>query len=283
MILSVLFVIASSNILQGQEDARPNVESETIVRGVENEAGEEYELIVTLPSNFNKDTTYKVLYYLDGWWLSELVRGSYRLHTLTKEMEEVILVGISINGDEDAWNKQRNKDYTPSAYSKEKMNVSMMAGTIELNKETTGEAEAFIRFMKGVVFEEIESSYKIEKETRGILGHSFGGLFGYYCLVNHNELFKNYILISPSIWWNKSEFVSTENIENIKRDVDVYVVVGESESKMLITPIRKVTNELNKLKGERNKIESKEYEGLDHHSILPIGIYEGLEIMYREE
>jgi hypothetical protein len=198
-------------------------------------------------------------------------------------MEEVILVGLSVKEDEDAWNKQRSIDYTPSIYDKEKMKVSMKSGTVDLGKETTGGAAEFIRFMKSAVFDEIESTYNIDKETRGILGHSFGGLFGYYCLIKHTEMFKNYLLISPSIWWNKSEFVITDNIKKIKRDVNVYLVVGKAESNMLINPIRKIAAELEEIKNERNRIESKEYEGMDHHSILPTGIYEGIGMIYRKE
>ena len=283
IVLSVLFLILSIKSIQGQEEDRHKNELETIIKEVESDEGKKYELIITLPINYNDERTYKTLYYLDGWWLSDLVKGSYRINYLTKEMEEVILVGLSIKGDEDAWNKQRNKDYTPSKYDKEKMKITMKSGTVVLKEETTGGAEEFIRFMKGVVFDEIESTYNIDKESRGILGHSFGGLFGYYCLINHTEFFKNYILISPSIWWNKSEFLAIENIKRIKRDVNIYVVVGKSESKMLITPIRKMTEGLEEIKNERNRIESKEYEGMDHHSILPTGIYEGLELIYRKE
>ena len=193
IILSILFLILSIKSIQGQEEGRHQIESETIIREIESEAGNKYELIVTLPINYNDEKTYKVLYYLDGWWLSELVKGSYRINFLANEMEEVILVGLSIKGDEEAWNKQRNKDYTPSIYDKEKMKITMKSGTVELKEETTGGAEDFIRFMKRVVFDEIESTYNIDKETRGILGHSFGGLFGYYCLINHTGIFKNYI------------------------------------------------------------------------------------------
>ena len=279
----MLFLILSVESMQGQNAGKHEIELERIIKDIESEAGKKYELIVTLPINYNDDKTYKVLYYLDGWWLSELVKGSYKINDLANEMEEIILVGLSIKGDEDAWNKQRNKDYTPSIYDKEKMKISMKSGTVELDEETTGGAEEFIRFLKRVVFDEIESTYNIDKETRGILGHSFGGLFGYYCLINHTEIFKNYILISPSIWWNKSEFLTTENIKKIKRDVNIYLVVGKSESKMLISPIRKMTDELEEIKNDRNRIESKEYEGMDHHSILPTGIYEGIEILYRKE
>ena len=44
-----------------------------------------------------------------------------------------------------------------------------------------------------------------------------------------------------------------------------------------------MTAELEKIENEKNRIESKEYEGMDHHSILPTGIYEGIEIIYRKE
>ena len=73
------------------------------------------------------------------------------------------------------------------------------------------------------------------------------------------------------------------NINKIKRDANIYVVVGKSESKMLIHPIRKLTDELEKIKNENNRFKSKEYEGMDHHSILPTGIFEGIEIIYKKE
>lgn len=280
IILSILFVILITEGIQAQEEGKHRLGPETITKEIESEAGNKYELIITLPINYNKGKTYKILYYLDAWWLSELVKGSYRVNYLTKEMEEVILVGLSIRGDEDAWNKQRNKDYTPSVYNMEKMKISMKSGTVELTAGTTGGAEQFIQFMKSVVFNEIESNYNIDKETRGILGHSFGGLFGYHCLINHNDLFKNYILISPSIWWNKSEFITAENIKKIKRNANIYVVAGKSESKMLIAAIRRMTDALKEIKNDRIRIEPREYEGMDHHSILPTGIYDGIETIY---
>jgi len=255
-------------------------ESKTVIKSVKSEEGNEYELLIKLPPNYNNEKKYKVLYYLDGWWLSELVNGSYRIHDLTKNMEELILVGISIEGDEAAWHIQRNRDYTPSTYDKEKMRFSMKGGAYELNEKTTGGGEYFIAFLKEVVFQEIESNYNIDKEKRGILGHSFGGLFAYYCLVQHHKLFKNYILISPAIWWNKSELLTDDFKLKIDPEVNIYVVMGELESNMLKRPIEELKEELTKRKNEENIIDFREYEGKDHHSILPIGIYEGMEKLY---
>lgn len=281
-ILSILFLLFNLTCAYSQDEGRHCPVSMTIIKEVESATGNKYELIVTLPANYNKEKDYKVLYYLDAWWLSELVMGSYRVVSISKEIEDLILVGISIAGNEESWNTQRNMDYTPSGYDKEKMKISMKAGTVELKEETTGGAEEFIHFMKTVVFDEVESTYNIDKKARGFLGHSFGGLFGYYCLIKHGEIFKNYILISPSLWWNKSEFLSSLNIKKSKENVSLYLVVGGAESKMLISPIRKVADELKEVKTDKIRFESKEYEGMDHHSILPTGIFEGINFIYKK-
>jgi len=278
VLLSIILMMFNLNKLQSQTISKN--ESKTIVKSVKSEEGHEYELLVRLPPNYNNQNNYKVLYYLDGWWLSELVNGSYRLLDLTQNMEEVILVGISIEGDEAAWHIQRNRDYTPSTYDKEKMRFSMKGGTYELNEETTGGGEDFIEFLKGVVFHEIESIYNVDKENRGILGHSFGGLFAYYCLVQYPNLFNNYILISPAIWWNKSELLTDDIKSKIDAEANIYVVMGELENNMLKRPIEELKEELTKRENEENILEFREYNEMDHHSILPIGIYEGMQILY---
>ncbi|MEM6799810.1 MAG: alpha/beta hydrolase-fold protein [Bacteroidota bacterium] len=282
-ILSLLILSMSAFTLWGQENQPDSYQAKTLFKEVKNEAGQAYELVITLPATFTKERPYKVLYYIDAWWLSDLVKGSYRIHRLTKKMEEVILVGISLEGDEDDWNRQRNRDYTPSIYDIEKMKINMKGGNIDLNEETTGGAEQFIQFMKSVVFTEIESRYKTDPKARGILGHSFGGLFSYYCLSNHPELFKNYLLLSPSIWWNKSEFVQDEELQKIQGDPNLFVIMGSAESNLLKRPIRKMVEHLEAREEERMRLRFKTYEGLDHHSVLPIGIYEGLEFLYKKK
>ena len=276
------FLLLSFYYLSAQKGKRNPHQTQTLVKAVKSESGKDYQLIITLPADFDAAKRYKVLYYLDGWWLSDLVKGSYRIHSLTKKMEDLILVGISLEGDEDDWNRQRNQDYTPSIYNKEKMKIDMKGGNIELNHETTGGAEAFIRFMESVVFKEIENTYKTDQKERGILGHSFGGLFAYYCLSHQPELFKNYLLLSPSIWWNKSEFVGEKELKKIPGKINLFLIMGSSESNLLKRPIRTVVEYLEAREGEGLSFEFKEYDGLDHHSVLPIGIYEGLEFLYKK-
>lgn len=280
--LLILFLFIACYDLNSQTAAHTNTPT-TIIKSVESKEGNEYELIITLPESYNNEKIYKVLYYLDGWWLSDLVKGNYSLNFLTKETEALILVGISIKGDENDWNRQRNRDYTPSFYNKEKMRIDMKSGIIPLNEKTTGGGKEFAAFLKSVVFHDIENSYKTDKSNRGILGHSLGGLFGYYCLISHPELFNNYILISPSVWWNKSELLTDQKIDEIDDKASIYVVMGKNESNMLKQAIRKMTASLMLIEGDRNIVEFKTYEDMDHHAIVPIGIYKGLEYLYGKE
>ncbi len=281
LIFSTLLLITSFTTLRSQEKIQNPSKSKNIIKELQSKEGQTYQLLITLPKNYNKEKAYKVLYYLDGWWLSELVIGNYRLNSITNKVNELILVGISLDGDEAAWNDQRNMDYTPSAYDKEKMKISMKGGTYELNEKTTGGAASFLSFLETKVFEEIEGSFKTIKNERGILGHSFGGLFGFYCLTNHPETFKNYLLISPSIWWNKSELLTEENFQKINKTANIYMTMGTAESGMLKKPIRKLIQDFDQLKEKETNIILKEHENLNHHSIVPLGIYEGIEWIYK--
>jgi predicted alpha/beta superfamily hydrolase len=179
----------------------------TVTTDLKSEAGHDYRLIITLPSGFDAKTEYKVLYYVDAWWLEDLVEGAYRLKDLSTQMDKVILVGISSVGNEPEWHRQRNRDLTPSAYSDSKMGVTMAAGDIPMNDSTTGFADEFMHFITDQVIGTVENEYKIDASSRGFLGHSFGGLFGFHALMKHPDVFTNYILLSPSVWWNKSELL----------------------------------------------------------------------------
>lgn len=247
---------------------------------IQSDFGRNYELTITLPLGYSPEKQYKVLYYLDGFWLNEVVKGAYRVNRLANKVDELILVGISSIGDEEDWNKQRNLDYTPSKYDIEKMKLTMDTDGVALNDSTTGQSEKFMKFFRQDVINTIESIYNIDTETRGILGHSFGGLFGFFAFMEHNDLFKNYILISPSIWWNKSELLTEENLAKNKKAANIFIVMGEDESKMLKKPIRTLLEKMTLLEMDKIQINLKEHQGLNHHSIISLGAYEGIEKLY---
>jgi alpha-beta hydrolase superfamily lysophospholipase len=42
---------------------------------------------------------------------------------------------------------------------------------------------------------------------RVLIGHSLGGLFARYALMNRPEVFNGYLIISPSLWWDDQALV----------------------------------------------------------------------------
>ena len=77
-------------------------------------------------------------------------------------------------------------------------------GRVVVNTEVAraGGAERFLRFMGDKLIPFIGRSYRTTP-MRVLIGHSLGGLFAAYSLGKRPELFTGYILMEPSLWWNR--------------------------------------------------------------------------------
>lgn len=279
LLFPLLFIVTDIHAQKYTFDSSSPV---TVIRQVKNKDGKPYELTITLPPDYQPENGYKILYYLDAWWLKDLVPGCYRLKSLSNKstennLDELILVGISSIGNDEDWNRQRNMDFTPS---KSSLKLSIKQGNVELNDKTTGGAEEFLRFLEDEVIKSVEGKYKVNSSSRGILGHSFGGLFGFYAYLNSPGLFSNYILISPAIWWNQSELLVNKEYLSKGKRVNMFIAVGTNEAKMLKDPITNFVDEVNQEKNTNINLQYKQYEGANHHSLLPQSIYDGIELLY---
>jgi len=274
-----LFLVSGT---QNQVLEFDNNEPQTTIKQIKRSDGQLYNIIITLPSGYQPEKEYKILYYLDAYWLQDLVEGSYRIKYLNNKslsisIDDVILVGISSVGNEYDWNLQRTMDFTPSKY---KFNLEMTFGGVSLNDSTTGGAEDFMQFVKNQIITSVESEHKVDASSRGIMGHSFGGLLAFYSFLKHSELFSNYILIAPSVWWNTSEILQNKEAIVSKREVNMFIAVGTSEISLMNQPLADLVNELNLEKNQSINLTFKQYENATHNSVLPQSIYDGIEFLY---
>ncbi|WP_161554608.1 alpha/beta hydrolase [Sinomicrobium soli] len=154
--------------------------------------GEEREIEVQLPENYDNSrfakTGYPVLYVLDGEFNFSFTAALERFNTkfLYRPYPEMIVIGIK--------NTDRTRDFTPT-------NVPVTGRHGRARFGTSGGADDFIRFLE----EELKPFVNSEFRTDGydiLLGHSFGGLFTVYTLLEHPELFDSYIALDPSLWWD---------------------------------------------------------------------------------
>lgn len=260
--------------------------SKTEIHNLSSKDDKMYSVKVTLPPNYDNNKEYETLYYLDSWWLSELVLGTFAILNLSEKIEDVILIGITIRGNLKDWNIQRTMDFTPSEYN---MGFEMKAGKgdngISLNKNNTGGADIFTEFIETKIFKLIESNYPNIGENRTLLGHSYGGLFGFYTIQENPQLFSNYIIISPSLWWNNSELLKKKlfyAFEQSKSTNSIYLCYGNSESKLISKSNKEMDSILIDLEKENLDYKFKVFNETNHNSILPQGIYEGLLYTYRK-
>jgi predicted alpha/beta superfamily hydrolase len=107
-------------------------------------------------------------------------------------LPEVIVVGIP--------NVDRVRDLTPTH----------VAGGLWIDDNTakkSGGGEAFMGFIEKELIPHIDNLYPTTS-YRTLIGHSFGGLTAINALVHHKNVFKSYVVIDPSMWWDKQRLLS---------------------------------------------------------------------------
>ncbi|MFH6768473.1 alpha/beta hydrolase-fold protein [Gaetbulibacter aquiaggeris] len=147
---------------------------------------------VQLPANYstNKNEKYPVVFILDGEVLLPTVNNVQDFYAggFTPDM---VMIGISNDN-------HRMRDLTTSK-------VTEMYG-MPFNEEN-GEAANFSDFIETELIPFIENKYPVTN-YRTLIGHSYGGLFTIYTLINRPELFSNYIAIDPSLDWDDQKLLN---------------------------------------------------------------------------
>lgn len=224
-------------------------------------------LNVYLPEGYHADSAkaYPVIYLLDGSANEDFIHiaGLVQFLTMIEAMPKTILVGIE--------NVDRRRDFTfPTTIEKDKKDYP-----------TTGSSSKFINFIAQELQPFVEKSFKTNG-SKTIIGQSFGGLLTAEILLNKANLFNNYIIVSPSLWWNNESLlkdvatkINAQKITNTK----VYIAVGE-EGKVMKEDAKKLAETIPKMKDLSVNFELFEKE--DHLTILHNGIYQTLLKMYKK-
>ena len=149
------------------------------------------EFYVQLPASYNPDNNqkYPVAFILDGEVFLPTVSIVHDFYS-GGYMPEMVLVGISNS-------KNRIRDLTTSTI-KTKYGMPF--------KEVNGGAANFSKFIETELIPYIEDKYPVTN-FRTLIGHSYGGLFTIYTLINHPELFSNYLAIDPSLDWDNQKLM----------------------------------------------------------------------------
>lgn len=195
IILTIGFIIFFQQFLIAQINSNQQfLQKVGVLDSLYSKSLEEYrKLFIQLPTDYqeNGNKRYPVAFILDGEVFLPIVNNVQSFYNggFTPEM---VLIGIS-----NAHN--RTRDLTTSKV-KEKYGMPF--------NEENGKAESFSHFIETELIPFVENKYPVTS-FRTLIGHSYGGLFTIYTLLNHPQLFSNYIAIDPSLDWDNQQLLTT--------------------------------------------------------------------------
>lgn len=218
-------------------------------------------LNIYLPQNFDKTKSYPIIYLLDGSMNEDFIHvtGLVQFFNQMYSMPETIVVGIA--------NIDRKKDFTFHTDLKD----------LQKDYPTTGHSDKFISFLEKELKPYIESQFKTTDKY--LFGQSLGGLLATEILLKKPEMFNNYFIISPSLWWD-DESLLKEASQLLTKIPDtkkfIYVSVGKGEHPVMIKDAENLDDILKKSNKKTWTVEYKMMETDNHATILHRSLYEGL-------
>lgn len=221
---------------------------------LKSEYGENYKIFCAAPKGVK--THKKVLFMTDGNAQFPMILNAYQ----KGDAPLIIAIGYETNLAYEF--EKRTRDYTPKA-----------AGE-EFSKG--GRADKFYKFIKETLLPEMEAKFDIKNSQKSLYGHSFGGLFAFFVLLEDDGIFDEFFIASPSLWWGDSSILKNAVFEGkFKKPLMakfVWMSVGELEKRKGKTDREgnlNVRDLAQFLKTSGIKSELKIYEAQTHGSVIP--------------
>ena len=181
-----------------------------------------YQIKVSFPKSYfsNPDQRYPVLYIIDAE--TNFGGVSYIVQRLIKDklIPEILVVGIAYNTDYRDFYRLRSRDLTPVEDKDLRMGKYI---------DPTGGAPAFSDFIELELFPFIDEKYRTITEDKALYGHSYGGLYGSYALLEKTQLFNRYLLLGPSLWYKDRLMIDQVKAKDIKVNKGTRFYMGSGE------------------------------------------------------
>lgn len=157
--------------------------------------GEDREILVHLPAGYDQSRQrYPVLYLLDGNAHFEYASGIVDFLARNDRVPALILVAIP--------NMERRwRDLTMPLVKDEAAIREIASSGLEV-----GGARTFLDFIADELMPWVDARYRTQP-YRILSGHSLGGLFDVYAMLERPDVFQAHIAVSPTLSWDRRAWV----------------------------------------------------------------------------
>ncbi|MFK7846768.1 MAG: alpha/beta hydrolase-fold protein [Rhodothermales bacterium] len=259
--LTATLLLLSTSSTLGQETALHIGEQIEIASAV---LGETRDLLIHKPAGYGVvDARFPVLYVLDGEWNFQKTVAIVDHLQASGRIPGLIVVGIP--------NTMRNgrpariQDLAPAMH----------------HKNTPGAATQFSSFISTEVIPHIDAAYKTQP-YRMLAGHSLGGLFVVFNMLNNPDAFNVYIAMSPSLGRNNQQQVkNADQLFDIPNPLNktLYLSIANEGGNTLLGTEALVAVLEEKAPAELDWHFSR-YDDEDHVSLFHPAIYDALESIF---
>lgn len=168
---------------------------------------EDRDILISLPDNYMKSNKkFPVLYILDGGTHFQQAKGATSYLAMQGLSPEIIVVAIP--------NIDRNRDFTPNYVNR---------------MQTSGGGEKFHNFLEKELIPHIEKKYRASR-YKILMGHSLGGMFAAYSLLEFPGVFNSYISVSPYFQYDDNYIVNQAKSKlrsKYSKTLSFYMTIGD--------------------------------------------------------
>ncbi|WP_410497494.1 alpha/beta hydrolase-fold protein [Chitinibacter sp. S2-10] len=264
--------------------------------------GRDFIVEVHLPTGYQPQRTYPVLYVTDWNLLNEPAQtqtlfawfegrevpieqipsfiSQYRAAEAEGKVAPVIIAGIRCPEELLNCLIRRERDFTPTFREDEDAYVRNFLPDLSADQQVTGGAAAYTRFLSEQVIPAVEQRFRAQPAKRGFVGASFGGLYGAHLQLNSPGLFSNYLLFSPALWYNDNATLNQANTvaqSALQASRRSYLSAGSEAGDFNLALTAAYADTLN---GRQSDAHFVEFPSATHLEVPLVSTRPGLELLY---
>lgn len=245
------------------------------------QVNQDYKIYINIPVSYyqHPNRTYPALFLLDADYSFPIASGIVEHLSDRGRIPEMFIIGIAYDGPEQ-YKLHRTRDYTPI--------FTPTNGYGPKYQKVSGGADKFSLFLKEELIPNLNKQFRLNAK-KTLVGHSYGGLFDSWLMLQEPGLFSSYIIVSPSLWYGNNYIFSAEQRfyqKNKSLPVSVYFAIGNKEDDGDHKMVTEMENYIAQLEQHHYKDLHLSYQILapeDHDTVFPAALTQGLMALYSQD